>query len=113
MSNNKVRNHPYLNQYSQCWLVFEMLFFAPTPKILFRQYRSKTDVTPRDYDVSFYPQKRTYRMPPIPSLSVLIVRLLHSRLSMDGLSTNSSIITIVIQFFQCTFNVLPAFACRV
>jgi hypothetical protein len=35
MGNNRIRNQGYLNQYSRCWLVFEMLFFAPAPKILF------------------------------------------------------------------------------
>jgi hypothetical protein len=33
-----------MNQYSRCWLVFETLFLAPAPKILFRQHRPNCDI---------------------------------------------------------------------
>jgi hypothetical protein len=40
MDNNSIGNRGYLNQYSRYRLVFETLFFAPAPKIVFRQHRS-------------------------------------------------------------------------
>jgi hypothetical protein len=47
MDNNSIGNRGYLNQYSRYGLVFETLFFAPVPKIVFRQHRSIASVRMR------------------------------------------------------------------